>query len=248
MTLLDESDKSFWHGFIDFYEPFFLNRNIDRIAEIGVFKGNSIKWLLSRFPKSVIYGADILPIQREWPVDERFIFTQLDQGKIDLVQDFFSQQSFDLIIEDGSHIPKHQALALIEGIKNLNSGGLYILEDIHTSHRQYNKINVGPFEFCGRQKGNALTALLALMHYREIGVTLDETRAKLISDNSLFTPEDILFLNQNIKEVSFYRRSRLPKKCYSCGGSDYNFSSLRCVCGVEVFSDADSMSFVLERI
>jgi len=245
MTLLNESDKSFWHGFIDFYEPFFVNREINTIAEIGIFKGNSIKWLLNRFTNSVIYGADILPIQNEWPVNDRFKFKQIDQGDKDLVHDFFLQNTFDLIIEDGSHIPSHQVLALLEGLKKLNSDGLYILEDIHTSHRQYNKKRIGSFELCGPQKGNALTVLLALMHYQNIGFEIDENRAQLISNNSLFTITDILFLTDNIKKIYFYRRSNLPKKCYSCGSTDYNFSNLKCLCGVEVFSDADSMSFVI---
>jgi hypothetical protein len=47
---LNQSDKLFWHGYIEFYERFFINRKIETIAEIGVFKGESIKWLLHRFP------------------------------------------------------------------------------------------------------------------------------------------------------------------------------------------------------
>jgi hypothetical protein len=73
------SDKFYWHGYIPFYENFFSQRKFLNIAEFGVFKGNSIRWLLERFPESSIYGADILTLQREWPVDPRFHFSQLNQ-------------------------------------------------------------------------------------------------------------------------------------------------------------------------
>lgn len=247
MTLFLESDKSFWHGFVDFYEPFFINKKINKIAEIGIFKGNSIRWLLDRFPNSVIYGADILPLQKVWPIDKRFIFSQLDQGDRHLVANFLSQDLFDLIIEDGSHVPSHQALALLEGVKRLNEGGLYILEDAHTSHRRYNTKSIGSFEYCGKQKGNALTVLLAIMHYKEIGVVIDQSKAQLISEDSLFSKEEVMFLDENLKSINFYRRAKLPLKCYACGSVDFNFSSLRCTCGVDVFADADSMTFVLEK-
>jgi hypothetical protein len=69
------TDKIFWHGYI----PFFARRQFERIAEFGVYKGCSIRWLLERFPQSQIYGADILPIYPEWPVDVCFYFNQLNQ-------------------------------------------------------------------------------------------------------------------------------------------------------------------------
>jgi hypothetical protein len=59
------SDKIFWHGYIPFYETFFEGRAFERIAEFGVYKGRSIRWLLQRFPDASIHGADILPIQAE---------------------------------------------------------------------------------------------------------------------------------------------------------------------------------------
>jgi len=247
MTLLNETDKSFWHGFIDFYEPFFQSRNINTIAEIGVFKGNSIRYLLNRFQNAQIYGADILTYQSTWPVDDRFKFSSFDQGNLSSLRLFLEQTTFDLIIEDGSHIPEHQVMALYEGIKNLNNNGLYILEDIHTSYKRYNSKKIGSIEFNVKQKGNALTVLLAIMHYREINVKIDYQIATLIAKNSLFNSEQIIFLNENIKHINFYRRNKLPKKCYNCGSHDFDFSSLKCVCGIEIFSDSDSMTFVIEK-
>ena len=114
-----DSDKGYWHGFIEFYAPFFESRDFKFIAEFGVLHGDSIRYFLNRFPNALVYGADILPLQLEWPIDERFHFSQLDQGVDDAVRKFLSQANFDLIIEDGSHHPQHQANCLMIGLDYL---------------------------------------------------------------------------------------------------------------------------------
>jgi len=238
-SLITTSDKVFWHGYVDFYEKYFAGREFAAIAEIGILKGNSIRWLLQRFPDARIHGGDILPLQPEWPVDERFAFTQLDQGRPDQVRGFLTQRPFDLIIEDGSHIPQHQVLCLIEGMRALKSGGLYILEDVHTSHPGYQGAVPG--------QGNALSALLAIDHYKRVGVAIDRPRAELIAAQSLLSAGDVIELAGSLRSIELYKRTRLPDSCYRCGTVDFHFSSYQCRCGVKVFSDSDSMSFVLEK-
>lgn len=242
-----QSDKFFWHGYVDFYETFFKAKQIQTIAEIGIFKGNSIRWLLKRFPWAEIYGADILPIQAEWPVDNRFKFFQLDQGDQKQVSSFFSQKTFDLIIEDGSHQPDHQVLSLIEGVKVLKSGGLYILEDIHTSHPVSVRKSKKGLHRLKTPKGNALSVLLAIDHYKRTSIPIDESKAQCIAKDSIMKPEDVLFLSKNLNSIYLYKRTRLPDRCSQCGSVDYNFSTYTCKCGEKVFRDHDSMSFVLEK-
>ena len=84
------SDKIFWHGYIPFYETFFAGRTFLRIAKFGVYKGRSIRWLLEYFQDATVYGADILPIQAEWPVDARFHFTQLDRESREQIHQFLN--------------------------------------------------------------------------------------------------------------------------------------------------------------
>ncbi len=237
LSLLTTSDKVFWHGFTDFYEPFFQGRKFAHIAEVGVFKGNSIRWLLDKFPEAEIHGADILPRQPEWPVDTRFVFTQMDQGHAYQVRSFFKLRPFELIIEDGSHNPAHQVLAVVEGIKALSHGGLYILEDVHTSHPAN----------AGAGTGNALTVLLAIDHYQRLGRSVNSALAAEIARNSIVSPADVQFLAEALQRISLYRRTRLPDCCYRCNATDFNYSALRCTCGADIFSDSDSMSFVLEK-
>ena len=251
------SDKIYWHGYIPFYEKFFSGRNFLNIAEFGVFKGNSIRWLLRRFPDSSIYGADILPLQSEWPVDPRFHFTQLDQESRVEIHHFLNQCKFDLIIEDGSHQPQHQINCLIEGLNVLSSNGIYILEDIDTSLPSHGwwhpKLHWWKFKekkLLKLQKrmlsqGNALHALLGIDHYKRIGINVDDEIASLLARNSLLTKFEILRLSSQIDSIHLYRRTHLPDYCHQCGSKDFNYSQLQCLCGQPIFSNTDSMSFVI---
>lgn len=234
MSLEKESDKFFWHHYVEFYEKFFQNRDFLNIAEIGIFKGNSIKWLMNRFPNSKIIAADILPVQSEWPVSDRVTYFNIDQTYRDQIGSFFSTGIFDLIIEDGSHLPHHQVNSLLEGFPRLSSKGLYILEDIHTS--------------LNHNKGNALTVLLAIDHFNRLGVDINEKLATEIAYNSFMNYQDVLYLSSNIKNISIYKRTQLPDRCYNCNSTVFNYSGLRCVCGVDLFAFADSMTCVIEKI
>lgn len=241
------SDKFYWHGYIPFYESFFGDRDFKHIAEFGIFKGDSIRWLLQRFPNSQIFGADILPLQPAWPVDEHFHFQQLDQSSRDQIRDFLSRKSFDLIIEDGSHIPKHQVNCLVEGMRLLQNGGIYILEDVQTSlpHHpiHYRKGWLGPRKV--DVPGNALSVLLAIDHYQRIGRPMTTEMAVAVAAGSLMTPDEVWELAGAIASIHLYRRTHLPDHCHACGSTDFNFSDYRCTCGQPIFADTDSMSFVI---
>jgi hypothetical protein len=155
---------------------------------------------LERFPQATVFGADILPRQAEWPTDPRFVFSQFDQGSRDKLRDFLCQAEFDLIIEDGSHIPTHQVIGLIEGVRALRSGGLYILEDIHTSHPAvYEKSSAYA---ASRKQGTALSVLLAIDHYKRLAVEIDATRADRIAHNSLLAASDVIELAAQLKNIS----------------------------------------------
>ncbi|MGJ7494382.1 hypothetical protein ACSFA8_04840 [Variovorax sp. RT4R15] len=128
--LLATSDKSFWHGFTSFYDKHFPERVDGAIIEFGVFKGNSIRWLLTQFPDARIFGADILPTQPEWPIDPRVIYVELDQGRDEQVAALVNGvDRLQLIIEDGSHIPRHQSNCLKHGLSALQPGGMYVRGD-----------------------------------------------------------------------------------------------------------------------
>jgi predicted O-methyltransferase YrrM len=134
---ITDSDKYYWHRYTETYlRAFAALGEARRVVEFGVLHGASISWLAERFPEAEIVGADLLVRQPEWPFDTRISYRQVDQADRAAVRAMLASVlgDVDLIIDDGSHIPQHQASCLAEGLARLRPGGLYILEDICTSH------------------------------------------------------------------------------------------------------------------
>jgi len=240
----NDSDKSFWHRYVEFYEHAFSTiGHVSSILEFGVFKGDSIRWLAARFPGARIVGCDIVPPQPSWPVSPDIGYARLDQDSVDQIRRLFQhlKTQFDLIIEDGSHKPVHQRNCLVESLPWVRPGGLYILEDIHTAHPQhplYRALErasvVGP-----------LHLLLALEHLHANGAALDEDTIERLTADSLFSRDDVELVFRQVRAVDMYRRATLPHRCYQCGRSDFEYGTLRCRCGANLYDEADSMSALL---
>lgn len=97
--------------------------------------GASLRMWRDYFPKSQIFGCDILP---EVIFSETRIKTYLaDQSnKISLLQLMQSiktqtnSETLDIILDDGSHIEEHMRLSFQVLWPFVKKGGLYIIEDI----------------------------------------------------------------------------------------------------------------------
>ena len=241
-NLLDTSDKVFWHGYLPFYEAAFGAWEPTSILEFGVLRGHSIRWFLQRFPHARITGADILLPTPQWPRDGRVRYVQVDQGDAVAVGRCVGAERFDLIIEDGSHLPAHQAICLVAGLTALAPGGMYILEDAHTCLTQTRAAGTSA-------RANALTVLLAIDHLRRTGRrVVDEAHAlAMVGAGSDIAPADVVALDRSIGSLALYRRAHLPDACWRCGSADFDVSRLRCTCGAELLKEDDSMSFVLRK-
>jgi hypothetical protein len=77
-------------------------------------------------------------------------------------------REFDLVIEDGSHLPPHQAICLAETFPLVRPGGLYVLEDLHTSHPGHPLYR----ESCAPGTPDGLHLLLLIEHLLATGGTL----------------------------------------------------------------------------
>jgi hypothetical protein len=240
----NHSDKSFWHRYVDFYEGAFSKLgHVSAILEFGVFKGASIRWLAERFPDARIVGCDILPQRANWPVSGRIEYAQVDQGSVEQLRALFRRldTTFDLIIEDGSHKPVHQRNCLVESISNVRDGGMYILEDIHSSHPRhplYRALErdalIGPLHF-----------LLAIEHLKVTGLGMDESTIHQLAGDSLFTPEDVALIFRKVQTIDIYKRATLPHRCFYCGRSDFDYAKLCCRCGADLYGESDSISAIL---
>lgn len=249
--LLEESDKSFWHGYLDFYARLFPQTMIDPIVEFGVFHGHSISWLLGKYPDAKIYGVDILQIQPEWPSSDRVEYRCVDQSNERAVAEFF--RSIDkpgMIIEDGSHIPSHQARCLRLGLEHLKQGGLYILEDIHSAHPTHElyreELGNVPAPNAAQQHPTVLSLLLCLEHLLRTGQSLTHQQLRQFATPGFMTETQLKAMFAKIKRIEFFKRTTLPTRCYACNSTSFNYTDFKCECGVDLMKVADSMTVFIE--
>jgi hypothetical protein len=242
-----DSDKSYWHRYTKFYERIFHQiPDPAVIVEFGVLNSDSIKWLRNMFPDALIHGVDILKQKDGWYEDERIRYHKVDQSSDREVNHLFTKlEAADLIIDDGSHIPEHQARCLASGFKTLNSGGVYVVEDLQTSLIEILNFSKRPF-FKGKTKVNTLSLLLAIEHLQY----LDEKTTQVIetlSDQSYFDREMVEYFLAQIDEIEIFRRTLLPKKCFNCGTNIFDYRLLKCSCGTDIYSPVDSMTCAISK-
>ena len=91
--------------------------------------GASIKMWEAYFPNAEIVAIDINPAS--YLDNDRVQTFVVDQSDAQELHEFIAKQApFDVIIDDGSHHPAHQQLTLSILFPQLNTGGLYIIEDL----------------------------------------------------------------------------------------------------------------------
>ncbi|WP_457427932.1 class I SAM-dependent methyltransferase [Roseateles sp. P5_E7] len=244
--LMAASDKSFWHAYVDFYAQHFPVDIDGLVVEFGVLNGNSIRWLSERFPSARLIGADILDVQPSWPQGERIRYAQVDQDSEAQVAAFLASiEPPRLLIEDGSHIPSHQSRCLRLGLQKLAPGGLYVLEDIHTSHPGHSLFQ-GDFGRVERAQ-TSLHVLLAFDHAKRLGLgELGESRLARLA-GAHFSREQLQALYAQVDSVHVYKRATLPTQCWRCGSMEFDYLSWCCTCGEPLMSSADSMTIVLRK-
>jgi len=121
------------HGYSKFYEKFFINRKEKQsnILELGSFYGNASASLFFYFKNSTIYSGDIYPDLFRYK-SERINNFFIDTSSEDSIKKILLNKkiSFDIIIEDAGHFLKDQIISLFLLFRKLNSGGLFIIEEL----------------------------------------------------------------------------------------------------------------------
>lgn len=144
------------HGFCEIYQDLFEKKrlSVERVLEIGVFFGSSIRMWKEYFCNATIYGMDhFLGLQGNGEMfqnaslfwdemqknpDPKIELVKIHQSKLGLIEEFVEKQIssgnlFDIIIDDASHTMSHQQQSLGFFFPLLKSGGCFIIEDLHTS-------------------------------------------------------------------------------------------------------------------
>jgi hypothetical protein len=132
---LDVTDKINHHRYDRFY-PMFLEKFRDQdfnMLEIGVWEFGSFKLWREYFPQVKMWGVDI---DFKTSSDSRLTLIIGDQStKAGIEEISKNVPKCKVIIDDGSHIPEHQINTFHHLWKNnLESGGVYIIEDIECTY------------------------------------------------------------------------------------------------------------------
>ena len=147
----DKGDTVFHaHGYTKFYSFLFEQFRLEhfRMLEIGLHRGEidpgrlltrkltsvpSIKMWLEFFPNAEVFGFDISDFSEA--KEDRFTFHRGDMGSAeDLNKLKANLPPLRVIVDDGSHAAYHQQFAFTHLFEKVESGGFYIIEDLHATH------------------------------------------------------------------------------------------------------------------
>jgi len=140
------------HNYVSVYEKILENKTSDKIKilEIGIYRpsptlnnlpigsrrvpGASLKTWYDYLPNAEIYGVDLSDFS---DVNNDRIKTLIcnqesKESLNNLIENIGSD--FDLIIDDGGHTMKQHQISLSVLFRHLKSGGIYVIEDLHTCY------------------------------------------------------------------------------------------------------------------
>jgi hypothetical protein len=130
-----------WLHYLEIYEHHFgaYRGKPLKFLEIGVFRGGSLEMWRSYFgDQAEICGVDIDPQCKayETPGTRVRIGSQADPAFLKGVVAEFGAP--DIILDDGSHVARHQEVSFKTLFPLLKEGGIYAIEDMHTAYwRQF---------------------------------------------------------------------------------------------------------------
>lgn len=198
------TDKASVHGFTEIYDNYLEFRRDEtlKLLEVGVLIGSSLKMWEQYFNNSIIYGADIFTEEerntlkqteenikfRDLSFEDRTTIFITDQEKVEDL--LLLPTDLDIIIDDGGHTMFQQQLTFKTLFGNINSKGVYILEDLHTSHYPH---------YGATQSNNTLQLLEDL----KLGIMSDNNNYYITKEefNSLFDAIDFIQIYK-VKEGS----------------------------------------------
>lgn len=126
-----------WSHYFDIYDRTF-DRFVGqpvRFLEIGVSQGGSLAlWRKFLGPDAVIFGIDVDPrcVELGDDIAEVRIGSQNDPAFLASV--VAEMGGVDVVLDDGSHVAAHQRTSFDTLFPLLTDGGVYMIEDVHTSY------------------------------------------------------------------------------------------------------------------
>ncbi len=181
---------NYGHNYAIYYDNILKTLDVKTMLEIGVSWGSSIKMWDEYFKGSVyIYGIDIN--------EKRFKKSEIENNRIKILLgdqsnikflETLKTKLFDLIIDDGSHRMSHQQISFKILFKFLRNGGVYVIEDLHTSkHKSF---------FDSKNETTTIELLKKLKN-------------KEIYKSNYLSKEEYQYLMDNISNIDIYEDEKI---------------------------------------
>lgn len=127
------------HHYTKVYSRYFsaLKNLPIKFLEIGIYYGNSVKLWEKYFEHADLHFIDIMEHPNQYR-SNRSHYHYLDQSNVEDLKKFLLKcgEKFDVIIDDGGHLMQQQIVSFLTLFPALKSGGIYVIEDLHTSYWQ----------------------------------------------------------------------------------------------------------------
>jgi hypothetical protein len=187
------TDKHYGHDFFDkVYQLEFdkIKESAKKVVELGVHEGQSINIWREFFTNAEIIGIDFEMNRANIDDFNRVKLLEFNVNVGNTLIEFSNDNvDIDLFIDDGSHAMKDQQVVLAKLFKSIKSGGMYVLEDLHTSVSVKNDVNS-----IWKSEKNTIT-LDMLEMFNKTG--------KLVSD--YMTDEECDYLEKNIESCEIFK-------------------------------------------
>lgn len=115
----------------------------------GYAPGGSLRAWRDYFPLGEIVGLDVQPDTQF--KEDRITTYLIDSTQKDFIEPTLKDQSFDIILDDGSHYDEHQLKTLHNLWSRVRPGGYYIIEDLQPWNRIHGEFREALVEFLGKQ-------------------------------------------------------------------------------------------------
>lgn len=122
------------HGYLSAYDTALahLRDKPLQLVEIGVHQGASLRMWEEYFPRARLVGIDISPQCQQYATERATVLIG-DQAKTQFLRKLARRLRPMILIDDGSHVWRHQIETLRTLLPVIRPGGFYVVEDIHTS-------------------------------------------------------------------------------------------------------------------
>ena len=198
-----------WVHYLDLYDRHFgpYRSSKPTFMEIGVQNGGSMEmWRRYFGDEAVIFGIDVDPAcaNNVSPPNQVRIGSQADPAFLKSVLAEMGRP--DIVLDDGSHIARHQRESFRVLFPALKEGGLYVIEDTHTAYWP------GSHEGGLRRKGTAIEFVKRMvddMHaWYHRGATLTSAKTEV---GGIHFYDSIIFIEKQRRTAPVHTKVSLPR-------------------------------------